>query len=745
MPFKTTIESPSQGPLNSASSLFDSDSFKTRRTSSSLSNLSPGSRLGRSKTISIQDLMGGEKKSTDIHSNIHSNSNRMSRSSLLTTLSQDSEPAVVHAGDKIQDILKARKTRQRRRSDISKSLEVSETMLLDSAPLSPSDGPDDMNNLTIPLNDVGSNPVGIEKEGGRRRRRNSQTNQCDSPKPSSSVTKREVTREERLRLLRSQDKPTQKEDNINSNSNKKKSFLTNNAAFSPKSPSMKRSGSSNTLRERLRQRLQGADYCNLNESTSDISHTGEGSTRVRKKSILASSDDDDCTGDESDAYTDTQVKVRSRSKSDRQRRARSKSRSRISRNQPDSGDVADSLKKPRSKSKSRLRDGSKPRSKSKRRPRQVDTETEEESSTASKSTSNRRGRQPMQFVVDETSVVSDANTDADCSYDSRSHVSSKSSEFTGKSPLSRKGRRPVGKNKVMDTSNSSTESPIVSPESKKAKKRSKMKAHSKAYNKSMEEEQSLGLHLESERSMKRSIDNDDLSQVTEERSTESSGPQTILLQFDPTNKNHVRSVNQNEAKKTSETIHGLHGTESRLEIAELFGLPTFEKFNTSGSTSTTSSSIHSLNNSSDHKSTSYLSTTHATPKTPKKKGFSRSSSYVTPSPTQTSPSYHTPGETPVEAGSNNAQWNSSQSHSSRQGRSIGNVGLNLQVKKNTFFKKGEVDVGDKCRTTEKKTSSLGGRTKSFGAMIRIGGRQKALRDCGGRGLGDGESLLASCS
>jgi len=195
-----------------------------------------------------------------------------------------------------------------------------------------------------------------------------------------------------------------------------------------------------------------------------------------------------------------------------------------------------------------------------------------------------------------------------------------------------------------------------------------------------------------------------------------------LLQFDPSSGNHIRSVNQNIAKKTSESIHGLHGTISRLEIAELVGLPTFEKFNTSGSTSTTG---ESLDYSSHHNSTTQAS--------PKKQGMPRSSSCVSP----TSLSSQTAGETPCEGGNQNVQWNFNRAHSSRQTQSIGNVG------KNKFFiKKGEVDGLEKSEKPMRRNTDLGARTNSFGAMMRLGGRYK-LRDYEDRGFGDGESLLRS--
>jgi hypothetical protein len=54
-------------------------------------------------------------------------------------------------------------------------------------------------------------------------------------------------------------------------------------------------------------------------------------------------------------------------------------------------------------------------------------------------------------------------------------------------------------------------------------------------------------------------------------------PQSVLLQFDPTNEDLIQAVNQSEAKTTSETIRHADGTESKFQVSELAGLPTFEK------------------------------------------------------------------------------------------------------------------------------------------------------------------------
>lgn len=86
---------------------------------------------------------------------------------------------------------------------------------------------------------------------------------------------------------------------------------------------------------------------------------------------------------------------------------------------------------------------------------------------------------------------------------------------------------------------------------------------------------SLDRHFDSERKEKRKVD---LDETSEESSRLSNGtPQSILLQFDPTNVDLIQAVNQSDAKKTSETFRHADGTETNLKISELAGLPTFEK------------------------------------------------------------------------------------------------------------------------------------------------------------------------
>ena len=96
----------------------------------------------------------------------------------------------------------------------------------------------------------------------------------------------------------------------------------------------------------------------------------------------------------------------------------------------------------------------------------------------------------------------------------------------------------------------------------------------------------------------------DVEETSEESSRFSAGntAQSVLLQFDPTNAGKVRTVNQSDAKKTSETIRHADGTESKLQISELAGLPTFEKserFQDSGESGLSAEVAHASSRSLD--------------------------------------------------------------------------------------------------------------------------------------------------
>jgi hypothetical protein len=68
----------------------------------------------------------------------------------------------------------------------------------------------------------------------------------------------------------------------------------------------------------------------------------------------------------------------------------------------------------------------------------------------------------------------------------------------------------------------------------------------------------------------------DTEEASEESSRFSHEYSHTLLQFDPTNVDHITRVSQDGAHVTSEIIRHENGTESELQIRELTGLPTFE-------------------------------------------------------------------------------------------------------------------------------------------------------------------------
>jgi hypothetical protein len=105
------------------------------------------------------------------------------------------------------------------------------------------------------------------------------------------------------------------------------------------------------------------------------------------------------------------------------------------------------------------------------------------------------------------------------------------------------------------------------------------KDHKKLMSRSMP---SLAKHLDSGSPRLKKIDSQS-EEASEESSRYSNGnAQAVLLQFDPTNADLVRTVNQSDAKKTYEIIRNADGTESKFQVSELAGLPTFEDPNKQG-------------------------------------------------------------------------------------------------------------------------------------------------------------------
>lgn len=664
----------------------DSDHLKVRRTNTSLKNISPGTpKKHYSRSISVQDIMGGEKRATEILSPTR-------RTSLVSPSSSHGSPSFRNAEERVHGILEARELRQRRRSDICKSLDIA-SPVVDKNSRKSING---IQNITLPLNDMADCPNGAERVGRRRRR---------SSIGGGSGKRSDVSHEHRTRMMKALEAPNSSGKKNNANS------LLN--PFTPKSSGMKRSGSASALANKLRQKLQGANYCDLNDS-------GHSKFEVDLKPSVYSCDTDDCTLSESDDYMDL-PKKESKTRSKSRQRSRSKGARKMSRRDSDEGE--ESEKKGRSKSKSRLRSKSKSKLKQQRRSSKVEgPATEDETSVTSDNLStsfSRRSKRRPKNLVDEASYASEPS-EIDAS--ARSAMSIESA----------KSRNRVSQN-ALDISNSSTES-FSSPGSFRGKKKSKNKKSS-----SGEDNQSLsGFLLESGRK-NRSMNNDDLSHVTEEKTIASADP-SQFLQFDPTSSQHVRSIDQNKAKITSASINGLHGMTPKLKIAELSGLPTFEKQDSRGESTSTATTVESLG-SHAHSSNNLFATI---PMTPKKGTYRRSASMVS----ATSPGIYrrsasmvsatSPLQMPADnfsemSSSKNAQWNFGANSAQNSRSASAGMKLLLNNKKGAEkpMRRSSMDSG----FTNGFTKAT--RRNSMGSMVGLRGRYNS------RGFGDSELLLSS--
>ena len=664
---KPSYQQRSPGLSHSDRTLLNIDNSKLRRTNPSLQTLSPGSRRKHySRSISVQDIMGGEKRATEILS-------PKRRASLVSPSSSHGSPSFMNAEEKIHGILEARELRQRRRSDICKSLDKASPVVEQGNSRRSFNG---LENIIIPLNDKGDSPNRGERVGRRRRR---------SSIGGGGGKRSEMSHDQLLSMKKSLEE-----------SKKSKNTIPLLSPFTP--TGMKRSGSASALANKLRQRLQGANYCDLNDSN-------HSKFEVDLKPSVYSCDTDDCTLSESDDYMETPKKdKKTRSKS--RQRSRSKNPKKVSRRDSEEGE--ESKKKGRSKSKSRIRSKSKSKLKQKRRSSMTESERSETFDDPPSTSFTRRSLRRPKNLTEEASFASETS-DVDASARSALSISARSA-MSIESPRDAKSRHRRSQNSL-DISNSSAES-FASPGSFKAKKRTKNKKPST-------NEEKLGFLLESGRKS-RSMHNDDLSHVTEEKTVASAdAPQ--FLQFDPTMSKHVRSVDQKKAKVTSASINGLHGMTPKLKIAEVSGLPTFEKkLDVSTSTATTVESLGSY----VHNSSNNLFATIQ--KTPKKGTYRRSASMV-----NTSSPLVMPTDNFLEtSNSKNAQWNLGPS-SAHNSRSAGSAGMKMLLnnKKGAErpMRRGSLDSG----------FTRAARRNSLGNMMGIRGRYND------RTFGDGELLLSS--
>jgi hypothetical protein len=156
----------------------------------------------------------------------------------------------------------------------------------------------------------------------------------------------------------------------------------------------------------------------------------------------------------------------------------------------------------------------------------------------------------------------------------------------------------------------------------------------------------LSNHIESNpgEQEEKKMDNEEAS---EESSRFSAGntAQSVLLQFDPTNVGNVRTVNQSTARKTSETIRYADGTESKLQISELPGLPTFEN-PPERCVNRDHSGKFGLSTESKHSSTRSLSSADGGSSVG---GFQKPSSFLSTGGNFHASSTQLPGEPPAEA------------------------------------------------------------------------------------------------
>ena len=587
----TEVISKQQQESSSSSSILADTNNETRRIRRSLSrrsNISSTRKLmvkQKQHSISINKDIKMVGDTDDDHS--HSSSVRLHRvrspktppstSSSSLSSSSASTSAIKasvlgNAEAKIQSIVQARKVKERRRSDLSQSLDSA--MLRDS-----NDDDNKMGDKNQAKEEHNDNEIEVVQEEGEGEETGSLAlNEGESSKTEGRrrqsprlMKRRVITRDQRRNMVRT---------------------------FSQ--------GSLRLQKEEQRQRSKdGDDSSGLNavkspvemEGSQALEHEQEQkqspkSTKVRSKATIQGGDN------ESNTNETRARRYRSKSRS-RPRDGRSKSRPRDSR----SVDPKRRVRRNRSSSRGadsvrdRNKDPVSRRSRSKSRPRSHDDGDDDDKSvtsrmsTATSATANRRGRRPLQkkhpSIADDTS---DDNDDDDMkSVASVKSMGSRMSSASAASTANRRGRRPTNSahhsrktpahsntslhspgNSSIETGNDG-ESPPPSPVTYKVQSAQSLDKHFVSH-------PPLGRHIESN---KIKTQKDTLS-IVEERSTESSRfsgmkTQPILLQFDPTNENLVRTVNQTTAKKTTETIHQSDGKTSKFEVSEIEGLPNFEK------------------------------------------------------------------------------------------------------------------------------------------------------------------------
>lgn len=269
----------------------------------------------------------------------------------------------------------------------------------------------------------------------------------------------------------------------------------------------------------------------------------------------------------SKAVSDSNPKSRSRSTATSSNRRVQ----RVRRNTADSGDEAsvDASSRRSRRGTSRVRSGvaddaddksvtSSHRNRTSVRPRSVDA-------SVRRNRSRSRGPEQQRVPQRRRSQSRSRGDDDDRSVSSKvSHATaSRRGRRPGKGPQPKKNLLPPSQHTgTKDPRGKDPTSPPSSPENNK-----------NYVSRSMP---SLDSHFDSQRDQKRMVESDMVSEASSSHFS-SGTPQSTLLQFDPTSADLIQAVSQKEAKKTSETFKHADGTESKFQISELAGLPTFEK------------------------------------------------------------------------------------------------------------------------------------------------------------------------
>eukprot|EP00537_Pseudo-nitzschia_pungens_P015635 CAMPEP_0172412818 /NCGR_PEP_ID=MMETSP1061-20121228/78101_1 /TAXON_ID=37318 /ORGANISM="Pseudo-nitzschia pungens, Strain cf. pungens" /LENGTH=708 /DNA_ID=CAMNT_0013149065 /DNA_START=62 /DNA_END=2188 /DNA_ORIENTATION=- len=530
-----------------------------RRRSFGSNNRSIG-KMSASKqyeSISLKEVLGGEKNCTNSF-RIRSDDDDDHSCSSRTWNSKAS--AVDNAEAKIQNILRARKTKDRRRQNVSKSLESA--VFLDSrdAKLEKETHVSQESSREQQLNEekegeLSLNDGSSSKREGRRPQRHYRN---DSP---SRLKRRSITRDQRRAMVRSASPGS-----LRTKRNESSDDLVGlDSTIMPRDHrrTRVRSRSPGSLRTKLElQRQRSRDRDDSYDTNSK-----KASITRKVKSKAAMDDDGDEKGEAPKRRSSRSRSSRSRS----QNRYRSKSVS----SDDGSLDPKSHVRSNRSLSREPdlIRDRSRgPKSRRSRSKPRLSSHLNDENEDDNKSTSSQNTSRRARTYPRESRPGSNEDPSSDDNGSTSSAPSTMSQRCRHPLTSRRNSRKRLTKRRTHSSSSIDiAEGNCTSPETttERLDKFSKRSSPS------------LGDHFQHSPSASDKEETERLSMV-EERSTTSSllscsNAQPILLQFDPTKDTFVQAVDQTTAKKTHDIIHQSNGTESKIEISELSGLPTFEK------------------------------------------------------------------------------------------------------------------------------------------------------------------------